>query len=249
MATATTENPTGFALQSNTRQIAATAAVVVAVIGVASFVMSRNDSKSEAARSALFLAEKSLETETKALTPAPPAPAPVTKDAKGKEAKAPPPAPVEDVTFKRLDVDAKFPDSIKKLNGVIADFAGTRSAFDARMQLGELYFNHGEATKALPVFQAAVENAPNALEKSLALSAVASTLENQSQFKEAREAYEKAINLGEASVKGDLLLGVARTSVSLKDTAKAKQTYDQILTQLPNTETSRNAEALKAQLE
>jgi tetratricopeptide (TPR) repeat protein len=247
MATATTENPTGFALSSNTRQITITAVAVVGVIAAASYFMSSKDSKSEAARSALFIAQKSVETETKALTPAPAAPAKV--DAKAAKDAKTPAVPVEDVSFKRLDVDAKYPESIKKLNGVITDFSGTRAAFDARMQLGELYFNHGEATKALPVFQAAVDSAPNSLEKALALSATAAAQENQSMFKEARETYEKAINLGEASVKGDLLLGSARTSLALKDTAKAKQTYEQILNQLPNTEYSRYAEALKAQLD
>jgi hypothetical protein len=49
-------------------------------------------------------------------------------------------------------------------------------------------------------------------------------------------------------LKGELLLSVARNYELLKDLPKARSTYDQIISQIPGTESSRAAEAAKALL-
>ena len=147
-----------------------------------------------------------------------------------------------------MDVDTHYPEAVKKLKAVDQDFTKTRPAFEARLKLGNLYFNHGNFEKALPWFQKAVDTAPAKLEKALALSAVGYTYENLGKGNTAIQSFQKAIDLGESSVKGELLIAIARCYEEIHDTAKARSTYDQILSELPNTEYAKNAEVYKSQL-
>ena len=150
--------------------------------------------------------------------------------------------------FQKIDVDAKFQNSVKKLTEVQTNWNGTRSAFEARQKLGNLYFHHGEYSKSLPWFEKAFASAPNTFEKAQILSAMGYAQENLGQTDAAIQSYQKAIQLGEGSLKGDLLMAMARCYEFLKDTAKARSTYDQVLVDLPNTEYSKTAELYKGRL-
>jgi tetratricopeptide (TPR) repeat protein len=237
----------------------AVAVVLLVGIGVAGGLMAnRHQGKSEEGKNALFLAQKAYEAELKSVAGVKaPAPAAESKDPKAQaeaqkaqraqeEASA---KKLDDVAYQKLDVDAKFPESVKKYNDVIHQYAGTRAAHEARMALGTLYFNHGDPAKATPLFEAATGSASGSFEKSLALQSWGYALENSAKHAEAVSAYEKALNLGEAGIKGDLMLAIARCQEAMHDAAKARSTYDQILTQLPNTDAAKTAEALKAKLQ
>jgi TolA-binding protein len=145
-------------------------------------------------------------------------------------------------------VDAKFPEAVKKYKDVIAQFDGTRAAHEARLALGTLYYNHGAPAEAVPLFQAAAGSATGSFEKSVALESWGYALENDGKYAEAITAFEKAANYAEGSVKGDSLLAIARCHEAMHDVAKARSTYDQILSQLPNTDAAKAAEGLKAKL-
>lgn len=179
------------------------------------FYAQHREARNEAARNALYLAEKSLEKDAKATA-----------------------GPVE----------TQYADSIQKLKGVESGFGSGRAVFEARLKLGDLYLNHGDPNQASTWYIKAVDVAPGRLEKGLALSALAYAQENLEKPNEALQSFQKALNLGEASLKGDLLLGIARCYSAMQDSAKARSTYDQILTDLPNTEYSRTAEILKNRL-
>ena len=250
-------------------KLAENSKAVVAILGVffafglgATLLYNARESKVGVARDALFSARQSVD---KALTAIAVAEAPVvpvkalnikdatkdvTKDAK--DAKAPPkPAPPDAaaVAHKRLDVDAKLAEGVTKLKAVITDYKGTRPSFDAALVLGDLYFDHGDAAKAVPWYQAAADQAPANFEKAMAIYSLAYAFESAGKYPEALQSYEKSMNLGEPGMKGDLLLAMARTHAQAHDTAKARTVYDQILSQLPNTEYSRSAEMLKGLLE
>lgn len=250
-------------------------AAVLVIGGVAGGIIANHrEERAEAGRSALYLAQKSFETTLKDMAgyKAPPPEADGAKD-KDADAAAKPEAEdpkakaakeaaakarqaeeqavekkAEELTFSKMDVDAKFGDAIKKFQDVIAKFDGTRAAHEARMTLGTLYFNHGEPAKAAPLFEAAAKSAPNAFDKSMAYQSWGYALENDGKPADALSAYEKALNYSEGSIKGDCWLGIARCQVAMHDAAKARSTYDQIITQLPSTEASKTAEALKAKL-
>jgi tetratricopeptide (TPR) repeat protein len=266
-----------FDALSKHRGAMAGAIVGVVVVGVAVGVtLNRKEEQGEAGKNALFLAQKAYETEMKTVAGVkelPPAKPPVAakdgKDAKDANASKAQQAAseaadkaraeqekansklLEDTMFAKLDVDAKFPETIKKYKGVIDQYGGTRAGFEARMALGSLYYNHGEAGKAIAPLQAATESAPGSFEKSLAFSALGYANENAGKPQEAVAAYEKALGAAGAqaeAVKGDLLLAIARSYEALKDSAKARSTYDRIISELPNSDAAKTAESLKTQL-
>jgi TolA-binding protein len=82
----------------------------------------------------------------------------------------------------------------------------------------------------------------------MAYQSLGYSLENEGKTSEALSAYDKSAGYAEGSLKGDSLLAVARCHEAMKDSAKARSTYDQILSQLPNTDAAKTAEALKAKL-
>ena len=108
---------------------------------------------------------------------------------------------------------------------------------------------HGEFTKALPWYEKASDSAPDSFEKALAFSSLGYVHESLGKPTEALQSFQKALNLGEGSLKGDLLMGVARSYEAVHDSANARSTYDKILTELPNTEYAKSAELFKDQLQ
>lgn len=228
-------------------------AVVVAFLVIAggiTFFMSRQDSQSQAANDLFFQAQQALDKETAAaVTKFAPPPAPAKETKKGEKAPATPPASPEAIEFKKMDVDAVFPQSVKALEAVTQAFPGSRAAFESRMSLASMYFNHGQAEKAAAWYEKAVGTAPSGLDRANALSGLGYSLENSGKPAEAADAYQKAINLGQAALKGDLLLSMARSYESAKDAAKAKSTYDKILSEMPNSEAAKVAAARKAQIQ
>jgi TolA-binding protein len=242
-------------------------ALVLAGIGVGIW-SNRAQERAEQAKSALFIAQKSFEEETRALagvklaeapkpTPAAKEGAPkdeaadkAAREARAKQAKQneEDTKKLEAVVYQKLDVDAKYVQTLAKYRAVIEQYPGTQAAFEARLGLGDLYYAHGDSARALPVFQEAFDKTSGSHNKAVALSSVGYAQENQGKTLDALNTFQKALDLGETGLKGDLLLAIARCQEALHDTAKAKATYEQIISQLPNTESSRTAELLKAQL-
>lgn len=224
--------------------IAGVIGILLATVGTVTFI-NRSESRSEEANNALYQAQKSLEQETQtwanSLSPAP-SPTP------GKAAPTHPPNPNE-VDYRKADVDTRFPRTLQKLQGVIAKYPGTRAAFEARMALGSLYYDHGEPAQAVSWYAKATGSAPGGYDRALAYASLGYAEENAGKAREALESYQKALSLGEAGInKGDLLLSVARCYELLKDSSKARSTYDQITSQMPNTEQAKTAEVLRARL-
>jgi tetratricopeptide (TPR) repeat protein len=215
------------------------------------YMMNHNEAQAESARNLLYSAQKTLEIELKTIADQI---KPKTESKKTDVSKVTPVSPLdtqaslETVAHQPLNVDSQLPETVKKLKEVDEKFGKTRAAFDARLKLGNLYFEHGEVTKSIPWFEKAADTAPGNLEKAMALSAIAYAYENSGKPNDAIQAYQKAINLGEGSLKGDLLMGIARSHEANHDSAKARSTYDQILTDLPGTDYAKSAEAYKAQL-
>ncbi len=209
-------------------------------LGIA-FWMNHQDTLFESSRNALFLAEKSISAEMKALVPPKAAGIPALPAQKTDAALS------DGVTYQKLNVDRQLPKSVELLKAVEHKYGSTRSALDARVKLAGLYFNHGDYAKALPWYQKAIDSS-SGFEKAAALSSLGYAFENLGKPLEAIQSYEKAINLGEGSLKGDLLLGIARSYEAAHNPVKARSIYDQILKELPGTEYSKSAELFKESL-
>ena len=235
-------------LAKRSKLLMALAGLVLILVAVFAFIASQNEQKSDAGRSALYLAEKSLDTqlETIAKASAPAASVTTAKDAKDK--KATPPVTAETIQFQKFDVDTQLADSISKLKSVATEYSTTRPGFDAMLILGKTYLNHGNAAAAAEWFRKSAAHAPTALDRALALESVGYAHENEGKYKEALDAFDESLNVGEAALKGDLLLSKARVYESMKNPAQAKATYDLVLGQFPNSEYSKLAELFKARL-
>jgi len=144
-------------------------------------------------------------------------------------------------------VDRHFPETVKKFVEVSQNFNGTRAASDAQMKLGALYFDHGDFAKALSWYEKA-KDSTSGFERAVALSSVGYSYENLGKPGEAVAVFQKALELGEGSLKGDLLMAIARCQETLHDSSKARSIYDRILSELPNTEYAKAADINKAQL-
>ncbi len=232
-------------IAKHTKGVALLVAAMV-VIGVAiAFVMNQRDEQAVSGRNALYSAHKSIETGIKtmaeAAAPAAPQPAGSSVPKAGPDLNA--------WMFKKFDVDAKLAPGVKMLGDVSTKFKGTRPGFEAELELGNLYFNHGEPLKAVPWFEKAALGAPSIFERALAYSSQGYALENAEKYGDAAQVYEKALNLGEETLKGDLLLAMARSYEGAKEFVKAKGVYDRIIKDLPSTEAAKSAENFKSQIE
>lgn len=220
------------------------AVLVVLLVAVAYSVMvTRGQERNQAAQSALYQAQKLVLAETPKITrPAPPA-------AANADPKAPPAAPIQEPDENaRIDVDVTMAGSVKALSAVVEAHPRTRPGFDAALLLGDLYQRHGQPAKAAPWYAKAGEMGPDQLARALAHSAQGYAFEEAGQNQEALQTFTRVANSGEAALKGDALLAIARAHQALGDTKQTAATYDQIVAQLPGTEAAKAAETLKRQL-
>jgi tetratricopeptide (TPR) repeat protein len=207
------------------------ALVVIFLTGlIGAFYMNHSEKREMHARDALFNAQITLDKRLKELAPT---------QTRGTDA----------VAQLKIDVDAKLPEVVTELKRIGKEYAGTRAALEANLTLGDLYFDHGEPGKAVPWYQEAVNTTKKDFDRALALYSLGYALENSGKPARAIENFEKAMNLGETVLKGDLLMAIARSYEAMRDIPKARATYDKILSQLPNTEYAKTAETLKAQLQ
>ena len=151
-------------LAKRSKLLGALAVLVLVLAAVFAVIANQNEQKSDAGRSALYLAQKSLDTQLETIAKASaPVAAKDSKDAKDK--KATPPVSAEAIQFRKLDVDTQLADSISKLKAVATDYAATRSGFDAMLLLGKTYLNHGNAAEAAEWFQKSTAHAPSTLDR------------------------------------------------------------------------------------
>jgi TolA-binding protein len=153
-------------------------------------------------------------------------------------------APSDGETLKK-----KYGSSLEKIEKVSQNFAKTRAAYEAEIWLGDFYLNHNQAPLAISHFEKAILNHTGAYEQALAAYSLGTAYENSGKWAEAQGAYEKSILFSDIGLRGEILLALARMQEQLQQKDRAKATYDQIIQQLPNTDYSRTAQALKARLE
>lgn len=235
----------GLAGHSRTVWIALAVLAAVGVLG-AVYANYRSD-RIHAAREALFQARQTLERE---LTAVKKAAAPATeKAAPTKDTEKEGVTDLSSVAYQKFDVDETLPETTRQLKAIIQDFGSTRAGFDARLALGDLYFNHGNPTGAVSWYEEAVRRAPGTMERALSLYALGFAQENEGKHAEAVKTYERVIHTGEEGMRGDVWMAMARSFEAMRDSNQARQMYDKIISELANTEYAKKAEILRAQLQ
>ena len=234
----------------NTKQMGIAFGVFLIITAGIGVYLNQKDAKETRAQNQLFLAQKTLAESLKKLAAAEKKPeTPSEEKANAKtNAKTKEPSP-EEILFKKVDVDSTFTETIQKMKTVAQDFPGTHAAYEALSTLGTLYYRHGHAEKSIDWFLKASQEASGSFEKALALLSLAYAYENSGKYSEALTYFEKALNTGEKSVRGDALLSMARNHESMKAKDKAKTLYDQVISEMPETEFSKHAELYKSLIE
>lgn len=151
----------------------------------------------------------------------------------------------QSVKFKSLDIEKTFPETFKLLKEVLGKYGSSAVTFRAEIFLGRIFQNHGHPDQAKTYYTNAVNHAPSSLEKVAALYALGITFEDSKDNSNAVEQFQKALSYGEASLKGEILLGIARNYELMNQSAKAAEFYDRIASELPDSEYARRAQRLK----
>ena len=256
--TKTLKQPDGFvtgtqgffeSLTKNTSVMVSIGVGVLVVAGAIGFSLSHSEKLSSEAKDALFQANKLEQADLKALdaslNPAPKEAPKAKQPAKAAETKK------LSADFAKVDVDAKFGDAIKAYQGVIDKYGKTRAGYEARLAIGNLFYNHGDASKAINWFEQAAQNAPDGLERAISTGSLGYAQEASGKAADAVQSYEKALALAgneNPGLRGDLMMATARVHQSMGDAAKAKQDYELVTRELPNTEYAKTAELYKAKL-
>ena len=229
------------------------AVILIAGALAASLYLSKRSTFRSQASEALFRARTKLDAELKAMGEAAKPAAPAAKiDPKTKKAIPAAPVAAPSLEFTKFDVDAKLKEGTAALAKVAEEFPGTLAGFDAQMQLGSLYYDHGEGAagyeKALTWFEAAASSAPSNDQATAALYNLGYTQEALNRCADSVKSFDRALNSGSGPFLGELLRGKARCQETLGDKAGAKSTYENMIKQLPGTEYAKVAEAKKASL-
>lgn len=235
------------------KAVAVGVVVLLAATLAGSLYLSKRTAFRAQASEALFKARQSLSVEMKALAETlKPAEKKAEPVAKGAKAPAKPEVKLPPMDFVKFDVDAKLKTGIADLEKVAEEFPGTQAGFDAKMQLGSLYFDHGSTPetyeKSAKWFDRAATTAPSSDQSVFALYSLGYSQEALGRCAEAVKTFDRAVNTGAGPLQGELLRAKARCQETLGDKAAAKTTYESIIKALPNSEAAKYAEMKKSNL-
>jgi TolA-binding protein len=121
-----------------------------------------------------------------------------------------------------LDVDAKFPKTVASINEVLAKKASEQLVYEAGVKLGTLYLIHNQFEKAANTLKGLTGSTGSAFQKASLYYLLGTAEEQMKQFKDAEASFEAGNGANSDGLKGELMLGIVRTSLKLNDKEKAK---------------------------
>jgi TolA-binding protein len=236
---------------SKQRKLVAVGGVIfiAAALAASLYLTKRNAFRAQASE-ALFKARSTLAAEMKVVADSLKPPAkPEVKGAK-KDAAKPEVGP--NVDYAKFAVAEKLKGGVAALERVAEEFPSTLAGFDARMQLGSLYYDHAtgpaDYEKAAGWFEVAANGAPSSEQAASALYSLGYAQESLGKCGDAVKTFDRALNSGATYILGDLLRAQARCYETLGDKENAKKSYERLAKSLPNTEDAKLAEMKKASL-
>ena len=126
--------------------------------------------------------------------------------------------------------EAKKPaEAEKALSSVIETFPGTRAAYEAAIQAGDLFMDSGAYAEAVKRYEAAADAAKDSFSKVLARYNLGIAKETAGQYQEAVTSYEDALKVsGSDFLKPELLMAQARCYEALNQGQKALTIYQDV---------------------
>lgn len=148
-----------------------------------------------------------------------------------------------------LAKEKKFEDAASAYGPLLKKYPRSRAAFDAELQIGDIYSDARKPQEASSHYKNAESIAPDSFSKALSQYNLGAALENAAQYKEAVSEYESAMKNSEL-MQPELLLAAARCYEKLGMKEKALANYNQIKEKFANRTGyySGAASALSAQL-
>ncbi len=134
-------------------------------------------------------------------------------------------------------------ESVPGFEKVILDFSGTRAGFEAAMTVGGIYYKNDDYKKAIEFYLKANDSAPGDIEKTMALGVLGNAYESEKNFDLAVQTYEEAMRYSVSILKGNIMLGLARSFEGQGNKDQARKTYQAIKKELPNTTYADTADA------
>ncbi len=130
-------------------------------------------------------------------------------------------------TLARKSVEAKQPEeAVKAFASLLEKYPGTRAAFEARLQAGDIWMDAGNFEKAAESYQAAVKDASDSFGKVLSYYTLGVAHETAGKLQEAVNSYDEALKLqGSDFLRPEILMAQARCFEALKQPAKAIEIY------------------------
>jgi len=145
-------------------------------------------------------------------------------------------------------VDQQLSGAIAAFKKVQAEYSGTLAAWEATVQIGNLYLKfEPKSGKAATWFEAAQKAAPSSREKLFSNYSLAFALEEQGKFEDAIRALDSAIALKLPYFKAELALTRARLLLRGGKNEESTKALDQVSKDFANTDMGRKAEQWKAQ--
>jgi predicted negative regulator of RcsB-dependent stress response len=115
------------------------------------------------------------------------------------------------------------------LQKVAAEHHGTRAAFEASLQGGDLFMDSAKYDEAAKRYETAAKDGKDSFSKILARYNLGIALESAGKFQEAVASYKDAIALkGSDFLKPEILMAQARCFEALKEIPKAVEIYNQV---------------------
>jgi TolA-binding protein len=225
---------------------------IAAALAASLYLTKRNAFRAQGSE-ALFKARATLAAEMKVIADSLKPPAkPEAKGAKKDAKAADKPEAGPNVDFAKFEVDEKLKGGVAALERVSEEYSSTLAGFDARMQLGSLYYDHATSPaayeKAATWFAKAADGAPSSEQAASALYSLGYAQESLGKCGEAVKTFDRALNSGATYILGDLLRAQGRCYETLGDKENAKKAYERLAKSLPNTEDAKFAEMKKASL-
>jgi predicted negative regulator of RcsB-dependent stress response len=123
----------------------------------------------------------------------------------------------------------KIPEADAALQKVSTEFSGTRAAFEASLQAGDLYMDAGTYPQAVERYDQAAKAAKDAFSRILARYNLGIAKESAGQFQEAVAAYDDALNTnGSDFLKPEIMMAQARCYEALNQAPKALSIYQEV---------------------
>lgn len=130
------------------------------------------------------------------------------------------------VVARKAASDKKLDEAEKAYQAVLEKFSGTRAAYEAELQMGDLWVEAGSLEKAIPRYEGAVKAARDSFSRLLAIYALGIAKESSGKVEEAVASYEEALKVsGSDFLRPELLMAQARCYEALGQPQKAIEVY------------------------